>query len=255
MLRVYQLDPRHSHLLQDHWSGYIWIQPLKRSMKYKGRIMFVDDLAKVLDTSTKRQVNKRRLYPWFSNFKKIGYVFRNVDFIKLHQCNEPSVENMKHAIDLKADEVARQKSKSRLDNLRKRFGPDYEQKPKRVIKNPGSRLDQKLWLWAFENKELNLRFEHIYSFVEYGYIEKVVEGSDGSISIKQVFASVRVGKSRRAFTEYYGLQYGSLRKLASGLIHQHRGWTRIGDPRKISRQEAQLMKVQLENKREVLNDK
>lgn len=246
MLRVYQLDPRHAHLLEDHWSGYLWIQPLKQAVKYKGRVVFVDDLAKVLAVSTKRQANKRRLYPWLITFKKVGYVFRNVNFIKLHQCAEPSVEDLDATIKAKAEEVARQKSDARLTSLRKRMGPDYKPKPKYVVKDPGSRRDQKLWVWAFENRKLNLRFTHIYSFVEYEYSEKASDYPDGTMRVKLVFVGLRIGKSRHEFADYYGLKYKSLQRLASGKTDKYKGWTRVGDPQRVSRQEARDMKSEME---------
>ncbi len=254
MLKIYQLDPRHEHLLKDHWSGYVWIQPIKRTEKYKGRIVFVDDLGKVLEQSTKRHADKRRLYPWLMSFKRVGYIFSNTNIVKLYPCAEPSVENAATASKIKADEIAKQKCDARLKALQKRFGSDYTIKPKRIIKDPGSRINQKLWLWAFENKELNLRFEHIYSFVEYGYVEKDVESRDGSVKVKTIFAGMRVGKSRRAFSEYYGLSYKSLQQLASGKIDKYKGWTRLRDPRKISKSEAEQMKWQLEKQKEKQNE-
>ena len=279
-----ELDPRHESLLDDHSSGFWWVKNA-HWYKYKGKVIFSSDFGLDLLRGYNKQVVYRRKRGRSMSIKTHGRVYGSVDFIKLLDCSEPTAENHKTTVGIKnrmvedARKVGREQRRAKF--LLTKYGPDYKG-PARVIKQPGSRGPSWVWVWAFENKELGLRFENIFSYTEtfedddrVDELTRKLFDTDHTITtamsedtIDMIWerhkraakrqlklegtpvqrVTVMVGKSRRTFAEYYGLNYMSLRALASGRLKSYKGWTLIGKPTKLSRVKLKQMKMS-ENKK------
>lgn len=227
MLKTNQLDPRHTSLLNDHSSGYWWFRPTNAPDKYKGRIMFSDDFARDFLLGINRKISLRRIHHQLITFKTHGYIYSGIDFIKLLKCKEASDKMMGKANEARAKLIKQWKTEARAvaitKTLLKKYGSKYKG-PKHPRKNIGSKGERTLWIWGFENKQLGLSYPHIFHFIDFG---------------------AQLGKSRREFAEYYGLSYACLQFLSQGKIKAHRGWTLIGEPRKITHRQAIVWKIKI----------
>ena len=225
-MKVYQLDPRHASLLQDHSSGYWWVRPVKRAGKYKGRVIFTTDIGESIRKAVLRKVSARRLYPWLMNFKTMGYVYGSYNFIRLLVCEDSSSENLDRAMGVRSEMISIERAQNRAEAIRKtikaKFNREYLGTPQRKSLLPHIPKEQTMWVWAFKNRALNKEYNHIYSFKDYGS---------------------QIGKSRREFADYFGLKYNRLQELAAGRIKEYEGWTLIGEPEKITKREAIVRKL------------
>jgi hypothetical protein len=170
------------------------------------------------------------LYPWFE-FKLIGYVFGNVDFISLMLSKKNNPDLYMRAYELRNELIAVERKKNKQDGIKnamkKKFGIDDYTGSKRIIKNPGSIGERNVWVWSFKNESLGKEYTHIFSFSDDG---------------------VQIGKGRHEFAEHFDLSYSRLAELGAGRISAHKGWTLIGKPRKITHREAIRWKIKLVSK-------
>ena len=220
-MKVYQLDPRHKKLLEDHSSGWWWIRSNRSQTKYNGPVIYSADFGETLKKSTLHKKNTRMLANCAFRFKRLGYIFSNVDFIKLTD-KEYSVENLYEAKQIKKQLIATEKEQTKRAGILKRHNPDS--KPRKQVQNPGSRPVRWIWVWSFRNKELNKEYTHIFHFVDYG---------------------AEFGFRRHKFADQFGLSYGALKSLASGGLNSYKGWERLETPQKITRAEAIAWKIEL----------
>lgn len=282
-----ELDPRHESLLDDHTPGFWWVRNARR-YKYKGKLVFSSDFGLDLLRGYNKQVVYRRKRGRSMSFKTHGYVYGAVNFIKVLESDDPSTENYKTALSIVNKTISDERREAwegrKQKYLASRYGPDYKG-PARIIKQPGSRGPSWVWVWAFENKDLDLRFENIFSYTEtFEDDDRVDElthklfNTDHTITTamsedaidalwekhkkaakRQLKAegspvqraTITIGKSRRAFSEYYGLNYMSLRALASGRLKSYKGWTLIGKPTRLLRTKLKLRKM---NQERIKND-
>lgn len=218
MAKIHQLDPKHKALLSDHSSGYWQIQSLHPSKKYKRKVVFTNDFGDMLKNST----NKRKIFRQqknFGDFATHGYIFSNVEFIKLLECSDPSVERLNEAIDLLNKIFADKKQAAWDAGYLKRFGKPFG--GKYVPKHP--RGPWSTWEWSFQHPVYG-KYEHVIHFD---------------------IGGERIGKPRALFCQHFNLSPGQMYNLAGGKIDEHRGWTRIRKPRRLTKPEAVALKVKL----------
>lgn len=282
--KVYELDPRHENLLEDHWSGYVWVRSTNKKYKYtplknKQSVLFTKDLGESIRLGAVKKAQSRRMAGGVgSDFKRLGYVYSSVNFIKLFSCEAATDLQRAKAVEMILVTISKEKAAARLARYQRDISPDYQIKPKRVGKDPGSRVNQTIWVWAFENKSSGLSFPFIYSYVKrweeeterknlrtdmYVYNEQVrrsmlkskkararpIKVPEKALYFKKY--SRPVGLSRREFAGTYKLTYLLLARLASGGINTHKGWTRISEPRRVSKEEARSVVDELDEKGEI----
>lgn len=284
--RLYELDPRHKPLLEDHWSGYMWLQSTHPHLRYRpierrGKsVMFTKDLGESIKQGAVKKAWDRRMAGGVCrDFKKIGYVYSHVNFVKVLPCRESSDQLRVEAVEVIKGMIVKMKEEVKLARYQKRFGSDYQIKPRYVVKDPGSRAAQTIWVWAFENKGLGLSFPFIYSYRRM-WMEEVerdaTHAEQRRCNEQERIARLKIrhrtnyrarhykervmrykpcaewrGLARHEFADMYNLTYSTLAVLAKGGIKQHKGWTLIGEPRRVSKEEARSIVDELYEKEEV----
>ena len=227
MNKIYQLDPRHKNLLNDHSSGYWWLRPTNNHDKYKGSILFIEDFGSNLAKGLQKKITVRRLHSQLIKYNTHGYIFSGLDFIKLLPCKSGSLERLAKAQEIKRLVVQDMKLTSHRAATQKaminRHGPEYAQ-PKRVPWNRAEAKERQVWIWSFKNDELQKSFEHIFHFIDEGQV---------------------IGKPRALFCSVYNLRYSTMQLVASGKIKAHRGWTLIEEPKRVTHRQAIAMKIKL----------